>query len=1271
VLINCHAHVFNLQSALTDHALSVFRERIRRELQPEALGNAVADVIVGLLEDVQEGAALDDREIVRKVVEKLSGEVGFGDLRDRLPEVARRLLGQGLGQLENALVFRLVDQLDRLLDQREGDAKSATVTDALALLRLALQTRTREVALRLFQQLGPDRGAVALMIDITDGSGTDDEQFDRQTRDLTDLVLTFPGRFFPFFAVNTLRPDHRERLVDALTTRGFVGVKLYPALGYRVDTPEMKEVLRQAADLDAPLLSHTTPSGFYAEDEHLDFGDPAHWPPLLEEIPGFRICFAHFGASRNLTKDSIPGLDHPDPHNRWTARILDMMRADDEHRVFTDVSYHTSPMESDAAGETNYFRYLKDFLGDGDLRDQILFGTDFWLVRMQVNEGNYWRFFQHGVDSSGLTELQFRRMAETNNHRFLGLPLAGTDLPLRPNMERYVDFVHQHRNDLESKPAPWLLDALRERHGEQAARALEARQWPLADTLEVPGWRDLVEGLVQDVLDTAVSGAVGDELQIADASFGFDSAGLGFQGDGRLSLAVFNRTDQFRSDRGRDPDGVLGLADGEGGRPPAVVFDPGHAWVKYRAEGHLELRAQGGLGAVGLEGSAEKTVVLTDYRRHERETRLRDVVPGDLRWPRFALTGEDVLRLEPGDAVSFQTHGRLAARVTASWADVFSFGLTRLARALEATEPLGLEVNAGVSVSGALRFEDDFRVVFARTESSRRPWRVEVRKAETRGAGVSARLGLEVAFTDPKAVTRAVGSLLSRRLQAPLNQVQALLGQSLADLGPRQRRLFDEVAGRLGVGSLAELETKIGELQQKAMAAIHEIVRERLEVGFTYEYSRVETDTALLVAELDERAVETVHGSLVRGDFTPLLEWDDDERDAETPDAARAVKIREYVLTEEEVTRKSWGFSLNFGRWLQLTQRDVRELLVRRQRNRLDSGATAERLTYLGSRGYTAAWTDGEWSWEMDLDARMDRTSPHDVPRISDFTYGLGFHLHWESDELSEALLDHVLDAAALWGVLPAEAGGQNALRDRFDQALRNGDKDDVSLGIGDLTGREVEIHLQLLFDQVALARTLPRAKKDDAEGRERIAQAMGAAMPLKRDFDLHSHLLERRRVYGGLFARYLEDARSGGFVLERRLSDYQSLAESHLRTMGHPVEARQEDRSTALNFMWTFAGMLSKNLRTAQDWRRCLEGLEMLAEGVGRITDRKHSMIKGMFHDLAGFWGQTHHVRTLGAYLLDCARVQGMPEGVAPSLRVELTHEGKELAIPIGPGAG
>jgi hypothetical protein len=85
---------------------------------------------------------------------------------------------------------------------------------------------------------------------------------------------------------------------------------------------------------------------------------------------------------------------------------------------------------------------------------RLLFGTDSWLVRLNVTDVHYWRYFEQK-----LTADEFRQITEEAPRRFLGLPAAdGTGL--QPNIERHLAFLEQNRERVGADPAPWVQAAL-------------------------------------------------------------------------------------------------------------------------------------------------------------------------------------------------------------------------------------------------------------------------------------------------------------------------------------------------------------------------------------------------------------------------------------------------------------------------------------------------------------------------------------------------------------------------------------------------------------------------------------------------------------------------------------------------------------------------------------------------------------------------------------------------------------------------------------------
>ncbi|HEV8363818.1 MAG TPA: amidohydrolase family protein, partial [Gemmatimonadaceae bacterium] len=273
----------------------------------------------------------------------------------------------------------------------------------------------------------------------------DRKNFLRQLRETSEAVLQRPGRIFPFVAVNTRRANHLELLKNATANMGFVGVKLYPSLGFRIDSDAMAEVVDFCAGNDLPITMHCNHGGFAKDAASVEFCDPEHWTEHLGLHENLKICFAHFGGIEGLFGTS-------DEDTEWTNKIVAFMHG--FPNVFADLSFHVDMMR-DAAIETRYFEKLNGFLTQPSIGDRILFGTDSWLVRQHLGERNYWKFFEDRLSAA-----HFAQIADANPQRFLGLPQAAGGV--RPNITRHVEFIRSNRKSVGAEPAAWVKAAIAE-----------------------------------------------------------------------------------------------------------------------------------------------------------------------------------------------------------------------------------------------------------------------------------------------------------------------------------------------------------------------------------------------------------------------------------------------------------------------------------------------------------------------------------------------------------------------------------------------------------------------------------------------------------------------------------------------------------------------------------------------------------------------------------------------------------------------------------------
>jgi len=439
--INSHTHIFNLASVFSSETLEILLRRVTDFKIP----GIVRDDICALLDDAISKAG--EYAEVESLVEAFLKKAAMGERLKALDtgdSVALKFLGGDF--IAKAGALSLVERLKKALT-KDDSQHHHSVGDILDFILIGLKPGIPAVTSHIMDQLSEDDLIVALMMDITKGGDGDKDRFEHQIKETSQQVLRYPGRILPFIAVNPLRRGHRSIMERALLSRGFVGVKLYPSLGYDIDSPEMHAVYDFCHLRGIPMLMHCTPDGFYAEDAFRGNSEPRLWEPILRQYKGLKVCFGHFGGGENLCTAEISSTS-------WTYQILELMRDPDNTGVYADIAFHTGPMDG-GIGEAHYVSNLKALLNDPVIGSRILFGTDFWLVRTALTEANHWHYFEKTIDDAAL----FEQMTGANPRRFLGIGEApGMS---KENIQNYIQFITDHHTSMNPlSAATWLKDEL-------------------------------------------------------------------------------------------------------------------------------------------------------------------------------------------------------------------------------------------------------------------------------------------------------------------------------------------------------------------------------------------------------------------------------------------------------------------------------------------------------------------------------------------------------------------------------------------------------------------------------------------------------------------------------------------------------------------------------------------------------------------------------------------------------------------------------------------
>ena len=260
--------------------------------------------------------------------------------------------------------------------------------------------------------------------------------------------------FCPFRETMTRRgnePGESLKLVQrAILQEGFLGVKLYPPMGFAAWGNSQQTVWKTDLDLladarkadfggrlddamrslfewcisrDVPVMAHSNVSNG-PNKPFRDLAGSTHWRDALKEFKGLRISFGHLGDS-----------DFESDTDQRPQGFIDLMKSvgdQDRKKVYGDSAYFAGVLvNADAVTDSLAALYSAD--ASGTLVERLMYGTDWTMILPEKNVEAYLQQFI-GV----YAELERRKV--TNVH---GLSLgnaffggnAASYLGLRPKEE--------------------------------------------------------------------------------------------------------------------------------------------------------------------------------------------------------------------------------------------------------------------------------------------------------------------------------------------------------------------------------------------------------------------------------------------------------------------------------------------------------------------------------------------------------------------------------------------------------------------------------------------------------------------------------------------------------------------------------------------------------------------------------------------------------------------------------------------------------------------
>lgn len=246
--------------------------------------------------------------------------------------------------------------------------------------------------------------------------------------------------------------EQRETPLDivkrAVLEGGFLGVKLYPPMGFRAarnGDGEMKfpdpvkdnlqlsslelgrkldAALNQLYDFcvkhDVPIMAH----GGEGNEAGPDFGkraDPSFWIDVLKARPKLRVSLAHFGGFKYVAVD--PASGQPPPlDTTWEGVIASFVKANPDQPVYADLAYYDSVMNVAPGARKAFAQNIQSYMLSDPRMEHLVFGTD-WIMLGNLPKVDTYdtQISDFLKNDCGLKSEQMDNVMWRNALRFLGL----------------------------------------------------------------------------------------------------------------------------------------------------------------------------------------------------------------------------------------------------------------------------------------------------------------------------------------------------------------------------------------------------------------------------------------------------------------------------------------------------------------------------------------------------------------------------------------------------------------------------------------------------------------------------------------------------------------------------------------------------------------------------------------------------------------------------------------------------------------------------------
>lgn len=268
--------------------------------------------------------------------------------------------------------------------------------------------------------------------------------YHRQIEEHVFLSRRHPWKIFPFFHYHPERPDVYRLFVKAVEHSGFIGVKLYPAMGFYPDCTDWRnghvintnlEKLynyiknhKKQNQYHIPITTHAQINSTQAIDLETEetgrFTKISNWIPVIEQY-GLKINFGHYGGTEFTKIFSSAKKTFSIECRETIQSLMENYNSKKNKQIFADTSAH---IEHSA----RYFRCLNsDLAAPGRL---IMFGSDLPAISPFLSMKKFINKFYDNIHNN-----YKNRFFKTHAFEFL---FEGGIIP-----DHYINFLKQSHDN--------------------------------------------------------------------------------------------------------------------------------------------------------------------------------------------------------------------------------------------------------------------------------------------------------------------------------------------------------------------------------------------------------------------------------------------------------------------------------------------------------------------------------------------------------------------------------------------------------------------------------------------------------------------------------------------------------------------------------------------------------------------------------------------------------------------------------------------------------